>query len=65
METAATECYYYPRVTDNLQTCMNHAVEAHGEGCFLFLSKTLLALLKTGSKIRKCLDMTERLLIGL
>ena len=44
-------------VTDNLQSCMNHAVEAHeenikGERCFVFLSKTLLVLLKIGSKIR-------------
>ena len=31
MEADATECYYYPCVTDNLQLCMNHAVEAHGE----------------------------------
>ena len=58
MKADATECYYYPWVTDNLQSCMNHAVESHGENiksesCFVFLSKTLLALLKTGSKIGK------------
>ena len=44
-------------VTDTLQLCMNHAVEAYeetikGERCFVFLSKTLLVLLKIGSKIR-------------
>ena len=60
MKADATECYYYPWVTDtcNLQSCMNHAVESHGENikseiCFVFLSKKLLALLMTGSKIGK------------
>ena len=41
METDALECYYCPQVTDNLQTCITHAVEAYGgnikgEGCFIF-----------------------------
>ena len=55
VETDATECYYCLWVTDNLQTCMNHAVEAHGEilkvKASLCFEQELLSLIKTGSKI--------------
>ena len=31
MEIEETACYYCPWATDDLQTCINHVVEAHGE----------------------------------
>ena len=31
METEAIECYYCSWVTDDLQTCINHVVKAHGD----------------------------------
>ena len=31
METEAIECFYCAWVTDDLQTCINHVVKAHGD----------------------------------
>ena len=31
MESETTECYYCPWATDDLQTCINHMVELHGD----------------------------------
>ena len=48
VETDSKECDYCPRVTDNLQTCMNHGGEAHWEilnvddVCYLVTSSAML-----------------------
>ena len=31
MESETTKCYYCPWATDDLQTCINHMVELHGD----------------------------------
>ena len=55
MEADTTECYYYSWwqiIYNHVWTMLLKHMKNKSERCFVFLSKTLLVLLKIGSKIR-------------